>query len=126
MFRKEVKFSVSTDTFIRFWLVILGFLAVIAAVWWARTPLMLIAMAFFFDLDFEPTGVVYRPFLARQVARFCHADCLYHYRCYGGGVALLSGADFGASAVRLCGVAFIRPTAVAFGLAVSLAGAVSP
>ena len=50
MFRKEVKFSVSTDTFIRFWLVILGFLAVIAAVWWARTPLMLIAMAFFLTL----------------------------------------------------------------------------
>ncbi len=50
MFRKEVKFSVSTDTFIRFWMVILGFLAVIAAVWWARTPLMLIAMAFFLTL----------------------------------------------------------------------------
>lgn len=60
---KEVKLSVSTGTFVRFWLVILGFIALAAAVWIAHTPLIMLAISFFLAL------VLNRPvsFLARHL-----------------------------------------------------------
>lgn len=47
---KEVKLSVSTGTFVRFWLVIIGFLAAVGFVWWAREPLLMLAISFFLAL----------------------------------------------------------------------------
>lgn len=42
--------SISTGTFIRFWLVILGFLAAIALIWLSRGALIIIAVSFFLAL----------------------------------------------------------------------------
>ncbi len=63
MDERETKLSISTGTFIRFWLVILGFLAVIGLIWKASGVLVLIATAFFLAL------ILNRPvsFLARHV-----------------------------------------------------------
>lgn len=60
---REVKLSVSTGTFVRFWLVILGFIALAGAIWIARTPLIMLAISFFLAL------VLNRPvsFLARHL-----------------------------------------------------------
>lgn len=59
----EVKLSVSTGTFVRFWLVILGFIVLAGAVWVARSPLVMLAISFFLAL------VLNRPvsFLARHL-----------------------------------------------------------
>lgn len=59
----EVKLSVSTGTFIRFWLVILGFIVLAGAIWIARTPLIMLAISFFLAI------VLNRPvsFLARHL-----------------------------------------------------------
>ena len=60
---REVKLSVSTGTFVRFWLVILGFITLAGAIWIARTPLIMLAISFFLAL------VLNRPvsFLARHL-----------------------------------------------------------
>lgn len=47
---QEVKLSVSTDTFVRFWLVIVGFLVIAGLIWVAYPAIILIAAAFFFAL----------------------------------------------------------------------------
>ncbi len=47
---KDVKVTVDTGTFIRFWLVILGFVAAIWLVWIARGPLVIVAISFFLAL----------------------------------------------------------------------------
>ena len=47
---KDVKLSLDTGTFVRFWLVIIGFVAVISAVWIASSALITIAVAFFLTL----------------------------------------------------------------------------
>ena len=59
----EVKLSVSTGTFVRFWLVILGFIVLAGAIWIARSPLVMLAISFFLAL------VLNRPvsFLARHL-----------------------------------------------------------
>lgn len=59
----EFKLSISTGTFIRFWLVIVGFLAAIIGIFWARSALIMIAISFFLTL------VLNRPvsFLARHL-----------------------------------------------------------
>lgn len=59
----EVKLSVSTGTFVRFWLVILGFIVLAGAIWVARSPLVMLAISFFLAL------VLNRPvsFLARHL-----------------------------------------------------------
>lgn len=58
----ETKLSISTGTFIRFWLVILGFLAAIALILKASSALIMIALSFFLAL------ILNRPvsFLARH------------------------------------------------------------
>ena len=60
---RELKLSVSTGTFVRFWLVILGFIVLAGAIWIARTPLIMLAISFFLAL------VLNRPvsFLARHL-----------------------------------------------------------
>ena len=60
---REVKLSVSTGTFVRFWLVILGFIALAGAMYIARMPLVMLAISFFLAL------VLNRPvsFLARHL-----------------------------------------------------------
>ena len=60
---REVKLSVSTGTFVRFWLVIMGFIALAAAMYIARVPLVMLAISFFLAL------VLNRPvsFLARHL-----------------------------------------------------------
>ena len=59
----ETKLSISTGTFIRFWLVIIGFLAVIAGIFLAQAALITIAISFFLAL------VLNRPvsFLSRHI-----------------------------------------------------------
>ena len=47
---KDIKLTVDTGTFIRFWLVILGFIAVISAIWLARSVLILVLISFFLAL----------------------------------------------------------------------------
>ena len=47
---KDVKLSIDTGTFVRFWLVILGFAAVIVALWLVRSALVIIAISFFLAL----------------------------------------------------------------------------
>lgn len=47
---KDTKVTVDTGTFIRFWLVILGFVAAISFVWIARGPLVIVAISFFLAL----------------------------------------------------------------------------
>lgn len=47
---KDAKMTISTGTFVRFWLVILGFAAAIALAWKAQTALMIILIAFFLAL----------------------------------------------------------------------------
>ncbi|MFZ2560135.1 MAG: AI-2E family transporter [Candidatus Nanoperiomorbaceae bacterium] len=44
------KLSISTDTFIRFWLVILGFLAALGVIWLTRGAMIMIAVSFFLAL----------------------------------------------------------------------------
>lgn len=58
-----MKLSVSTGTFVRFWLVILGFIVLVGAIWIARSPLVMLAISFFLAL------VLNRPvsFLARHL-----------------------------------------------------------
>lgn len=58
-----MKLSVSTGTFVRFWLVILGFIVLAGAIWIARSPLVMLAISFFLAL------VLNRPvsFLARHL-----------------------------------------------------------
>ena len=58
-----MKLSVSTGTFVRFWLVILGFIALAGAMYIARMPLVMLAISFFLAL------VLNRPvsFLARHL-----------------------------------------------------------
>lgn len=58
-----MKLSVSTGTFVRFWLVIMGFIALAAAMYIARVPLVMLAISFFLAL------VLNRPvsFLARHL-----------------------------------------------------------
>ena len=60
---REVKLSVSTGTFVRFWLVIMGFIALAVAMYIARVPLVMLAISFFLAL------VLNRPvsFLARHL-----------------------------------------------------------
>lgn len=60
---QELKLTVSTGTFVRFWLVILGFVLLAGAIWIARTPLIMLAISFFLAL------VLNRPvsFLARHL-----------------------------------------------------------
>ena len=60
---RVVKLSVSTGTFVRFWLVILGFIALAGAIWIAKMPLTMLAISFFLAL------VLNRPvsFLARHL-----------------------------------------------------------
>lgn len=60
---QELKLTVSTGTFVRFWLVILGFVVLAGAIWIARTPLIMLAISFFLAL------VLNRPvsFLARHL-----------------------------------------------------------
>lgn len=60
---REIKLSVSTGTFVRFWLVILGFICLAGAIWVARTPLIMLAISFFSAL------VLNRPvsFIARHL-----------------------------------------------------------
>ena len=60
---REVKLSVSTGTFVRFWLVIMGFIALAVAMYIARVPLAMLAISFFLAL------VLNRPvsFLARHL-----------------------------------------------------------
>lgn len=55
--------SVSTGTFVRFWLVILGFIVLAGAIWIARGPIIMLAISFFLAL------VLNRPvsFLARHL-----------------------------------------------------------
>jgi predicted PurR-regulated permease PerM len=62
MKNQETKLSISTGTFIRFWLVIIGFIAVIAGIFVAKSALITIAVSFFLAL------VLNRPvsFLARH------------------------------------------------------------
>ena len=59
----ETKLSISTGTFIRFWLVIIGFLAVIAGIFLAQAALITLAISFFLAL------VLNRPvsFLSRHI-----------------------------------------------------------
>lgn len=61
--KQELKLSVSTDTFVRFWLVILGFIALAGAIWLAKPTLVIIATSFFLTI------VLNRPvsFLARHL-----------------------------------------------------------
>lgn len=47
---KDVKLSIDTGTFVRFWLVILGFIAAILAIWVSKGALITIAVAFFLAL----------------------------------------------------------------------------
>jgi len=47
---KDVKLDISTSTFVRFWLVILGFVAAIGAVWLARNAIVTILISFFLAL----------------------------------------------------------------------------
>ena len=47
---KDTKVTVDTGTFIRFWLVILGFAGVIGFVWLAQGPLVIVAISFFLAL----------------------------------------------------------------------------
>lgn len=47
---KEVRLSVSTGTFVRFWLVIIGFIAALGFIWWAKEPLLMLAISFFLAL----------------------------------------------------------------------------
>jgi predicted PurR-regulated permease PerM len=60
---KDVKLSINTGTFVRFWLVILGFIAVIMAIWVARGAIVTILISFFLAL------VLNRPvsFIARHL-----------------------------------------------------------
>lgn len=60
---REVRLSVSTGTFVRFWLVIMGFIALAVAMYIARVPLVMLAISFFLAL------VLNRPvsFLARHL-----------------------------------------------------------
>ncbi len=59
----DVELTISTKTFIRFWLVILGFIALALIGWAARVPLALLAISFFLAL------VLNRPvsFIARYL-----------------------------------------------------------
>lgn len=61
--KNEINLNVTTKTFVRFWLVILGFLAVAGIIYIARGPLVMFAIAFFLAL------VLNRPvsFLARHL-----------------------------------------------------------
>jgi predicted PurR-regulated permease PerM len=47
---KDVKLSIDTGTFVRFWLVILGFAAVIGTVWVARGAIITVLVSFFLAL----------------------------------------------------------------------------
>ncbi len=47
---KETKLSIDTGTFVRFWLVILGFAAAIGAIWLARSAVVTVIVAFFLAL----------------------------------------------------------------------------
>lgn len=60
---KQTQLSISTGTFVRFWLVILGFAAAIGAIFLARGSLIMIAISFFLAL------VLNRPvsFIARHL-----------------------------------------------------------
>lgn len=60
---RNIKLSIDTKTFVRFWLVILGFVALIGAVWLARGAVITVLVAFFLAL------VLNRPvsFLARHL-----------------------------------------------------------
>jgi len=60
---KDVKLDISTSTFVRFWLVILGFVAAIGLIWLARGALITVGIAFFLAL------VLNRPvsFIARHL-----------------------------------------------------------
>jgi predicted PurR-regulated permease PerM len=60
---KDLKLSIDTGTFVRFWLVILGFVAVIGAVWLARSAVIMVLVSFFLAL------VLNRPvsFIARHL-----------------------------------------------------------
>lgn len=60
---KKVEFSISTGTFVRFWLVILGFVLLGGFIYLARKPLVLLAVSFFLAL------VLNRPvtFLAKHM-----------------------------------------------------------
>ena len=47
---KNIKLTIDTGTFIRFWLVILGFIAAIGAIWLARNILIMVLISFFLAL----------------------------------------------------------------------------
>lgn len=50
----KVRIEIDTRTFVRFWLVVLGFLAIILALWVARGALITIAVALFLALALNP------------------------------------------------------------------------
>jgi predicted PurR-regulated permease PerM len=50
----KVRIEIDNRTFIRFWLVVIGFAAVILMIWVARSAIVIIAMALFFALALNP------------------------------------------------------------------------
>jgi len=50
----KVRIEIDTRTFIRFWLVVIGFLVAILMIWVARSSLMLLAIALFLALALNP------------------------------------------------------------------------
>ncbi len=69
----DVKLSVNTGTFVRFWLVILGFVLLAGIVYLARFPLILLAISFFLALVLNrPVSFIarYLPGKSRAIATF--------------------------------------------------------
>ena len=69
----DVELTISTKTFIRFWLVILGFIALALIGWAARVPLALLAISFFLALVLNhPVSFIarYLPGKSRTAAIF--------------------------------------------------------
>ena len=69
----DVELTISTKTFIRFWLVILGFITLALVCWAARMPLAMLAISFFMALVLNrPVSFIarYLPGKSRTVAIF--------------------------------------------------------
>mgnify|MGYP001718135811 FL=1 len=69
----DVELTISTKTFIRFWLVILGFITLALVCWAARIPLAMLAISFFMALVLNrPVSFIarYLPGKSRTVAIF--------------------------------------------------------
>ena len=94
----DVELTISTKTFIRFWLVILGFITLALVCWAARMPLAMLAISFFMAL------VLNRPvsFIARYLpgkSRTIHR--LLDYRYHDRRLTPYCSADLRSSAVLI-------------------------